>query len=140
MADDDNAPGETTINPNPVSSFDKVEDALAEVPKFEPTKTFTLRNPTKIGDELVKEITLRAPSGLDLMECGGRLTYPVWTPDPNSKDKNAQIMSIRRDVENIRKMLTRLSNRPMSAFYLIPAGDLNAMIQWMIDEVSIGGN
>lgn len=137
---DELAPGETRENPNPVSSFDKVEEVLTEVPVFEPTKVFKLRAPARFANDTFTSVTLRAPTGLDLMECG-RPTYPTWRPDPTSKDKNATIMSIQRDPEAIRKMLQRLSDgKPMAFFYTIPAGNLNAMIQWIIDEVAEAGN
>lgn len=127
-----------TVEPPKTLEQDKLTPPLDQTPKWEAQHTFKLR--TKVtppnGDPF-STVTLRAPNGLDLLECG-RPTYTLWVPAPDGKGQAS--MRPMRDDEAIRKWLGRLSGHPVAVFYTLPAGDLNAIIQWVIDEVATAGN
>ena len=107
------------------------QSPLDTTPKFEPSKTFQLSTPVKHGTSMVSEITLRTPKGLDLFEVGGLPSQTLWTQGS---------MTVKMDTPVFQSWLTRLSEYPMPVFYQVPAGDLRAMYQWLIDILSASGN
>lgn len=105
-----------------------------EMPKFEISKTFVLSKSVDYTDDqgkagVLKQITLRFPTGYDLLEVGG-------PPSPTKWIKDSMIVEI--DPERSKAWLSRLSGVSIQYLYKIPARDMRAMLRWINTEINSG--
>jgi hypothetical protein len=118
--------------PQRVDPEKELAKPLEALPVFEDVHTFKLSRPiTKPNGQVVTEIRCRAPSGLDLFECGGMPTKTFWT---NSG------MQLEMDPERFRKWLGRIADHDIVTCYNAPARDLRAMYEWLNGELNPAGN
>jgi hypothetical protein len=105
---------------------------LEAVPDLSTDKVFKLSVPVKLPNgQLVKEISCRLPTGMDLFEIGGLPTRTVWTQTG---------MSVEMDGERLKQWLSRIANWDTVTIYKAPARDVRAMYEWLVGELNPAGN
>jgi len=106
---------------------------LTEMPEWEPEHTFRLSRPiNQPGHGTIREVKMRAPSGLDVFEIGGLPTRTQWTPGG---------MTVEMDTERFKRWVQRLTvSVDLQTLYTIPARDMRAIYEWLNGELNQAGN
>lgn len=126
MNDAQNATALTPVAASAEESVVQKADPLKDAPKFETEHTFKLLRPVQHAGQTVSEITLRAPTGLDILEVKSLPTDSVLTDDG---------VLVRMNAASVRAWLTRLSEYPMPVFYALLAPDFRAMYNWVSSQL-----
>lgn len=109
-------------------------NVLNQIPKFEPNHTFKLTVPVKgMTGQMIEEVTLRSPNGLDLFEIGG---YPSQTVF-----QEGGRMTVEMNPERSKRWILRLCKQlDTPTLYRLAGRDIRSMNDWIAGELSNAGN